>query len=194
MRYMGCSCHLHSYCALDQNPGSHERRMQIRYKRDVNFYVTCIRNAGCSAGIFNFPSPSQRNLTLNQETTSSSPHRRQSVYNKMVQRVTYRRQGCYNTKSNRVRIIKTPGNTLRYQHLKKRGTVPNCGDCGHALSGIPALRPREFANISKTKKTVQRAYGGSRCAKCVHDRIVRAFLIEEQQVSLFWSICALGTE
>lgn len=47
---------------------------------------------------------------------------------------------------------------------------------------IPALRPREYAQISKPKKTVQRAYGGSRCAKCVQDRIVRAFLIEEQKI------------
>lgn len=101
----------------------------------------------------------------------------------MVQRVTYRRQGCYNTRSNRVRIVKTPGNTLRYQHLKKLGSSPKCGDCGIALPGIPALRPREYANISKPKKTVQRAYGGSRCANCVHDRVIRAFLIEEQQVS-----------
>lgn len=47
---------------------------------------------------------------------------------------------------------------------------------------IPALRPREYAQISKPKKTVQRAYGGSRCGNCVRDRIVRAFLIEEQKI------------
>lgn len=102
----------------------------------------------------------------------------------MVQRVTYRRQTPYNTRSNRVRIVKTPGNTLRYQHLKKLGSAPKCGDCGIALPGIPALRPREYSNISKPKKTVQRAYGGSRCANCVHDRVIRAFLIEEQQVRI----------
>jgi hypothetical protein len=47
---------------------------------------------------------------------------------------------------------------------------------------IPALRPREYSQISRPKKTVQRAYGGSRCANCVRDRIVRAFLIEEQKI------------
>lgn len=47
---------------------------------------------------------------------------------------------------------------------------------------IPALRPREYAQISKPKKKVQRAYGGSRCGNCVKDRIVRAFLIEEQKI------------
>ena len=47
---------------------------------------------------------------------------------------------------------------------------------------IPALRPREYSQISRPKKTVQRAYGGSRCANCVRDRVVRAFLIEEQKI------------
>lgn len=32
------------------------------------------------------------------------------------------------------------------------------------------------------KKHVSRAYGGSICAKCVHDRIKRAFLMEEQKI------------
>lgn len=47
---------------------------------------------------------------------------------------------------------------------------------------IPALRPREYSQISRPKKNVSRAYGGSRCAGCVKDRIVRAFLIEEQKI------------
>ncbi|KAL4741289.1 ribosomal protein L34e-domain-containing protein [Aspergillus similis] len=89
---------------------------------------------------------------------------------------------AYNTRSNRVRIVKTPGGELRYQHLKKQGTAPKCGDCGIKLPGIPALRPREYAQISRPKKNVSRAYGGSRCAGCVKDRIVRAFLIEEQKI------------
>ncbi|KAM0431063.1 hypothetical protein ACHAPT_005701 [Fusarium lateritium] len=97
-------------------------------------------------------------------------------------RVTYRRRNGYNTTSNRTRVIKTPGGDLRLLHIKKRGTVPKCGDCGSKLSGIPALRPREYSQISKPKKTVQRAYGGSRCGGCVRDRIVRAFLIEEQKI------------
>lgn len=44
------------------------------------------------------------------------------------------------------------------------------------------MRPRKLAQVSKTRKTVSRAYGGSRCAECVKDRIVRAFLIEEQKI------------
>ena len=47
---------------------------------------------------------------------------------------------------------------------------------------IPALRPREYSQISRPQKKVQRAYGGSRCGNCVKDRVVRAFLIEEQKI------------
>ncbi|OOO14686.1 Ribosomal protein L34e [Aspergillus oryzae] len=93
-----------------------------------------------------------------------------------------RDSNTYNTRSNKVRIIKTPGGELRYLHIKKKGTAPKCGDCGIKLPGVPALRPREYSQISRPKKTVTRAYGGSRCAGCVKDRIVRAFLIEEQKI------------
>ncbi|KAI6373634.1 hypothetical protein MCOR25_003408 [Pyricularia grisea] len=54
--------------------------------------------------------------------------------------------------------------------------------CVFEFLQVPALRPREYAQISKPKKTVQRAYGGSRCGNCVRDRVVRAFLIEEQKI------------
>ena len=100
----------------------------------------------------------------------------------MAQRVTYRRRNPYNSRSNKIKVVKTPGGVLRAQHVKKTGTRPKCGDCGVALPGISSLRPREYAQVSKTHKTVSRAYGGSRCANCVKERIVRAFLIEEQKI------------
>ncbi|WBW74810.1 60S ribosomal protein L34 [Schizosaccharomyces osmophilus] len=100
----------------------------------------------------------------------------------MAQRVTYRRRLAYNTRSNKTRIIKTPGNKVRNLHIKKLGTIPRCGDTGVPLQGIPALRPREFARLSHNKKTVQRAYGGNLSANAVKDRIIRAFLIEEQKI------------
>merc|ERR1719169_414639 len=39
-----------------------------------------------------------------------------------------------------------------------------------------------LSRTSKKDPTVSRAYGGSICGKCVRDKIVRAFLIEEQKV------------
>lgn len=41
------------------------------------------------------------------------------------------------------------------------------------------MRPKDIMRLSKTKKHVSRAYSGSLCAKCVHDRVKQAFLIEQ---------------
>eukprot|EP00933_Yihiella_yeosuensis_P055232 TRINITY_DN53952_c0_g1_i1.p3 TRINITY_DN53952_c0_g1~~TRINITY_DN53952_c0_g1_i1.p3 ORF type:complete len:128 (+),score=23.40 TRINITY_DN53952_c0_g1_i1:21-404(+) len=100
----------------------------------------------------------------------------------MVQRVTYRRRKSYNTKSNRVRKVLTPGGNLTIQYTKKKASVPKCADTGKALSGIPALRPFQYKSLCKRKRSVSRAYGGMLCASAVRQRIVRAFLLEEQKI------------
>mgnify|MGYP001152083249 CR=1 FL=1 len=51
----------------------------------------------------------------------------------------------YNTRSNKVRIVKTPGGQLRYLHLKKKGTAPKCGDCGIKLPGVSISGPTDMA-------------------------------------------------
>lgn len=79
-------------------------------------------------------------------------------------------------------MVKTPGGKLVAHHVKKQASKVKCGDCGLQLQGIATLRPREYSRIKKSQKTVLRAYGGSRCANCVKERIVRAFLIEEQKI------------
>ncbi|GLV39488.1 Ribosomal protein L34b [Carabus blaptoides fortunei] len=43
-------------------------------------------------------------------------------------------------------------------------------------------RPQERSRLCRRKKTVRRAYGGVMCHKCVKEKIVRAFLIEEQKI------------
>ncbi|XP_045213789.1 60S ribosomal protein L34-like [Mercenaria mercenaria] len=101
----------------------------------------------------------------------------------MVQRLTFRRRLSYNTNSNRRKVSKTPGGKLVYLYKKKLGSIPKCGDCKAVkLHGITPARPKELMSMSKRLKTVSRTYGGSRCHKCVRDRIIRAFLIEEQKI------------
>mmetsp|Transcript_136494 Transcript_136494/g.424108 ORF Transcript_136494/g.424108 Transcript_136494/m.424108 type:complete len:129 (-) Transcript_136494:61-447(-) len=99
----------------------------------------------------------------------------------MVQRLTYRRHCRYNTKSNIQKIVKTPGGKLVLHHQKKRAKGPHCGDCGGKIIGVPVMRPIEYKRIPKRDRRVNRAYGGSRCAKCTRMRVLRAFLIEEQK-------------
>jgi len=100
----------------------------------------------------------------------------------MVQRLTYRRRHTFRNSGNAVRKVKTPGGKLVFQYLGKQSQLPKCGDCGEALRGLPAIRPHQLKLLKKRERTVSRAYGGSRCGKCVRQRIIRAFLIEEQKI------------
>ena len=61
------------------------------------------------------------------------------------------------------------------KYIKKRAKGPMCGDCGTRLPGIASLRPKEYKQIAKSKRTVARAYGGSRCANCVKLRRYTCF-------------------
>ena len=101
----------------------------------------------------------------------------------MVQRVTYRRRLSYNTQSNKVRKVRTPGSKVVVQYVQKRAHGPRAPhdscDCGKRINGIAQLRPYAYKKISKRQKTVSRPYGGVLCAGCVKSRIVRAFLLEE---------------
>merc|ERR1712161_147443 len=97
------------------------------------------------------------------------------------ERLTYRRHCRYNTKGNKKRILRTPGGKLVYQRVQKKASGPKCGDCGKGILGVPRLRPVEYRRLKKRERRVNRAYGGSRCAGCVRNRVVRAFLIEEQK-------------
>uniref|UniRef100_A0A2I3GJZ2 Large ribosomal subunit protein eL34 n=1 Tax=Nomascus leucogenys TaxID=61853 RepID=A0A2I3GJZ2_NOMLE len=102
----------------------------------------------------------------------------------MVQHLTYRRRLSYNTASKKTMLSRTPGNRIVYLYTKKVGKAPKsaCGMCPGRLQGVPAVRPKVLMRLSKTKKHVSRACGGSMSAKCVRDRIKHAFLIEEQKV------------
>ncbi len=98
-------------------------------------------------------------------------------------RVTLRRRHAYRTASNRVKTVLTPGGRHVAQYISKSKKGVICGDCHLPLAGIKHMDSRGFKNAKLREKTVSRAYGGSRCHKCVRDRIVRAFLIEEQKIS-----------
>eukprot|EP00873_Tetraselmis_striata_P028482 jgi/Tetstr1/448746/TSEL_035982.t1 len=100
----------------------------------------------------------------------------------MVQRLTYRRRHCYATRSNTTRVVKTPW--ISKVHPGRKASAPKCGISGKLLNGMPALRPNKLSTklLSKKNKTVHRVYGGHLAHDVVRDRIVRAFLIEEQKI------------
>ncbi|KAG9047148.1 60S ribosomal protein L34 [Tulasnella sp. UAMH 9824] len=102
----------------------------------------------------------------------------------MTQRVTLRKRQPYVTRGHtRRRIIRTPGGKYVYQHLKKLGTKPKLEQgLKEMMHQVLARRPKELQRIAHHHKTVSRAYGGSRCASCVRQRVMRAFLIEEAKI------------
>ncbi|CAI5983019.1 unnamed protein product [Closterium sp. NIES-64] len=50
--------------------------------------------------------------------------------------------------------------------------------------GVPALPAHKLTRnlMSRKQKSVTRIYGGAICGKCVRERIIRAFLVEEQKI------------
>lgn len=100
----------------------------------------------------------------------------------MVKRVTLRKRNSYHTKSNKIWQVRTPGGRLVVQYADKISAGPHCKETKKRLSGIPRLRPRQYANLRRTDLTVSRAYGGVMNHSVVKDRIIRAFLTEEIKV------------
>lgn len=69
-----------------------------------------------------------------------------------------------------------------YLYVKKPRTVPRCGQCKEKLKGVTPSRPSERPRMSRRLKSVSRTFGGVLCHRCLRERIIRAFLIDEQKV------------
>ncbi|QQP41617.1 60S ribosomal protein L34, partial [Caligus rogercresseyi] len=82
----------------------------------------------------------------------------------------------------RRKIIRTPGGKLVFQYLKKRPSVPKCPMTGLRLKGIKPSRPAERKRLSLRQKKVFRAYGGVLSHMAVKEKIIRAFLLEEEKM------------
>ena len=98
-------------------------------------------------------------------------------------RVTLRRRKSYNTKSNRIRVVKTPGGKLVAQYLRKGagGVRSNC-PLGTKLTGLKTLRNTQYKNLSKTQRRICRPYGGVLTPNQTKENILRAFLLEEVKI------------
>ena len=77
-------------------------------------------------------------------------------------RVTFSRRHAYATKSNVLKVVKTPGGRLVGAYRSKKRQGPKCGDCGTPLPGIKHLSSFAYKNTHKRERTVSRAYGRCR--------------------------------
>ncbi|XP_039023717.1 60S ribosomal protein L34-like [Hibiscus syriacus] len=117
---------------------------------------------------------------------SLAPHRKQicspvpcsTPENRSIQWPPSHRRG------GRFRVVKTPGGKLVCQTTKKRASGPKCPVTGKRIQGIPHLRPAEYkrSRLPRNRRTVNRAYGGVLSGSAVRERIIRAFLVEEQKI------------
>lgn len=87
----------------------------------------------------------------------------------------------YNTKQHKTIGVRTPGGALKAQRRYKTTKGPRCSDCKCALQGIKHIKATKYHALKQRERKVSRAYGGSACATCVKQRIMRAFLLEEQK-------------
>merc|ERR1712232_62016 len=87
----------------------------------------------------------------------------------------------FNTRSNKIRQIRTPGGRLAVQYLKKKASVVRSAmvTCPHRLGGLRRMRPNDYKRESKHTRRVSRAYGGVYTHGEVKNRIIRTFLTEE---------------
>ncbi|MHA1984181.1 MAG: 50S ribosomal protein L34e [Candidatus Hodarchaeales archaeon] len=67
--------------------------------------------------------------------------------------------------------VTTPGNNRRFHYHRKRPTTPICGKTGEKLSGLPLLRSGSFSRLSKSKKRINRKYGGVYSSKSVRNAL-----------------------
>jgi len=99
----------------------------------------------------------------------------------MGARVNYRRNKSWNTRSNKIRQVRTPGGRLVAQYVQKRCKGPGNGmvTSSMRLGGLRRMRPTNYRREPKHTRRISRAYGGVYTHVELKNRIIRTFLTEE---------------
>merc|ERR1711920_266534 len=107
------------------------------------------------------------------------PNRFESI--EMGARVNYKRNKSWNTRSNKIRQVRTPGGRLTAQYVTKRSAGPGNGmrTSSVRLGGLRRMRPTLYRREAKHTRRISRAYGGVYTHTEVKNRIIRTFLTEE---------------
>ena len=65
----------------------------------------------------------------------------------------------------------TPGGKTKLTFQKRNPKMQKCALCGSELRGIPRLNIAAAKNTAKSKKTVERAFGGFLCGSCLKSKL-----------------------
>merc|ERR1712159_382824 len=99
----------------------------------------------------------------------------------MGARVHYARNKSWNTRSNKIRQVRTPGGRLTAQYVQKKSSGPGNGmrTSSMRLGGLRRMRPTDYRREAKHTRRISRAYGGVYSHIELKNRIIRTFLTEE---------------
>merc|ERR1712113_460611 len=99
----------------------------------------------------------------------------------MGARVNYKRNKSWNTRSNKIRQVRTPGGRLTAQYVTKGSAGPGNGmrTSSVRLGGLRRMRPTLYRREAKHTRRISRAYGGVYTHTELKNRIIRTFLTEE---------------
>jgi len=69
--------------------------------------------------------------------------------------------------------VRTPSSKSKIIYKKRKPSEVKCANCKKPLQGIARERPSKLRNISKSKKTPKRIFGGNLCANCTKKEIIK---------------------
>ena len=98
-------------------------------------------------------------------------------------RVEKRSRNSYSTKSNKIKVFKTPGNQLNTIKIKKKKKERTCPIEREKIKGLNTPGSRRYRRSSKIGRKVSRTYGGCLSFHAVRKNITKAFLIEEKKLA-----------
>jgi large subunit ribosomal protein L34e len=68
----------------------------------------------------------------------------------------------------------SPGGGKKIHYRQKVTSLPHCCICGKPLSGIPHLSTVEVRKLNRSKRRIQRFYGGQICPNCLKEGLRQA--------------------
>ncbi len=78
----------------------------------------------------------------------------------------------FRSRSLKRRKIRTPGDRTTIHYRRGKVEKASCAVCGKVLHGIPRDRGICLKRVSKSKKKVNRPYGGVLCPACLKETLV----------------------
>ncbi|AFM97959.1 ribosomal protein L34 [Encephalitozoon hellem] len=99
-----------------------------------------------------------------------------------MRKVLIHKGQTYKTRSNRRIRVKTPSGKLVNRRIKKYSKKHRCHECNAVLGSIARMRPAEFSRQKVSARRVNRAYGATHCGRCVREKIIGAFLADEEKI------------